>query len=562
MADDETRLGGPAVRALLLVAAALCVVGWIAFRFLTDDAFIAFRYVSNRQLGYGYVWNPPPFLPVEGYTSFLWVVLLDLAWTVTGVEPPLASNVLSLMFSIGSLALLTVMLVRLCRGTRLEPFRAWLVGLSLALVVSNPTFLAWTSSGLETAMFNFLVQAWLLACWRVADAPGRWLGPAAGLAALLALTRPDGLLFTAATLFVFVLLLASPGRGGLRPRALLLRSAPLVAVLVHVLWRRAVYGEWLPNTYYAKHIAPWPEAGVRYLASFVLEYALWIPLLVIAAGLVRAGLDAAAASGGFVERLRSPQRVAPWVAAAAVTGQIGYYTLRVGGDHFEYCVLNHVVPLVPLLIVWSALRLRLGPRLAVGLLALSLAAGLPLPWTHWSRARERTTRSAAMVMIVPVSDAFPAALRWYTGAFDRLQAWLIERHVGMRYQEHKVYWQHLSRILPSREQGAAYRDGQSNVVILSYSVGLIGWVYPHAAVIDALGLNDHVVARTPPPAAAGRYMAHDRVPPPGYLDSFAPSLIMTPDSEIYEPPRRPLLTDDQIRQVELRYRRWLDRVRH
>jgi len=66
--------------------AAYC--GWRTFWFLTDDAYIAFRYVSNSSLGLGYVWNPPPFRPVEGYTSFLWVVLLDIVWRITGFEPP------------------------------------------------------------------------------------------------------------------------------------------------------------------------------------------------------------------------------------------------------------------------------------------------------------------------------------------------------------------------------------------------------------------------------------------------------------------------------------------
>jgi arabinofuranosyltransferase len=51
---------------IVLVASVLLYLGWRMMWFLTDDAFIAFRYVSNRLLGHGYVWNPPPFRPVEG----------------------------------------------------------------------------------------------------------------------------------------------------------------------------------------------------------------------------------------------------------------------------------------------------------------------------------------------------------------------------------------------------------------------------------------------------------------------------------------------------------------
>ncbi|UCG61884.1 MAG: hypothetical protein JSV52_00925, partial [Candidatus Zixiibacteriota bacterium] len=65
---------------LLLLAGIGLYIGWRKFWFLTDDAFIAFRYVSNSILGHGYTWNAPPFRPVEGYTSFLWVILLESVW--------------------------------------------------------------------------------------------------------------------------------------------------------------------------------------------------------------------------------------------------------------------------------------------------------------------------------------------------------------------------------------------------------------------------------------------------------------------------------------------------
>ncbi len=42
--------------------------------FLTDDAFISFRYVRNLIEGHGLVFNPGE--RVEGYTNFLWVLEL------------------------------------------------------------------------------------------------------------------------------------------------------------------------------------------------------------------------------------------------------------------------------------------------------------------------------------------------------------------------------------------------------------------------------------------------------------------------------------------------------
>jgi arabinofuranosyltransferase len=94
----------PILPALVALAVLVGVYGgWSLFWFYTDDAFIAFRYVSNAMLGHGLVWNPPPFLPVEGYTSFLWVRLLEGLWRITGLEPPQAANWLSLAFGYLSL---------------------------------------------------------------------------------------------------------------------------------------------------------------------------------------------------------------------------------------------------------------------------------------------------------------------------------------------------------------------------------------------------------------------------------------------------------------------------
>lgn len=52
--------------------------------------------------------------------------------------------------------------------------------------------------------------------------------------------------------------------------------------------RHGKCGAWLPNTYFAKHAGAWPEAGGRYLLSFVLGYALGFWLLLAALWLAAA----------------------------------------------------------------------------------------------------------------------------------------------------------------------------------------------------------------------------------------------------------------------------------
>ena len=49
---------------LLALSSAIAIAGWAEFLFLTDDAYISFRYAANWLDGRGLVWNPSPFLPV------------------------------------------------------------------------------------------------------------------------------------------------------------------------------------------------------------------------------------------------------------------------------------------------------------------------------------------------------------------------------------------------------------------------------------------------------------------------------------------------------------------
>jgi arabinofuranosyltransferase len=303
-AEGRTALGRGEIF-VLLVASVVLVVGWRVFWFLTDDAYIAFRYVSNRMLGYGFVWNAPPFLPVEGYTSFAWIVILEGIWRVFGVEPPRSANVVSLLFTLGTLAL-TWSLIR--RPLDILPPRARVAivaGLA-GFLVTNRTFLTWASSGLETALFVFLLVLWVRQLL-FSKSRGR-IASASLVAAALELTRPDGLLFCAAT-FLVAASEAARDRETARLRWLV-ECAPLLLVGVHELWRFTTYGTWLPNTYHAKYVAPWPEAGLRYLYCFVVENGLWVPLGFLAFALLRRGRRVATRADDAPPATDGPPRAA------------------------------------------------------------------------------------------------------------------------------------------------------------------------------------------------------------------------------------------------------------
>jgi arabinofuranosyltransferase len=558
MVLDFTRNEKAGLILLFACVTILTYYGWQLFWFLTDDAYIAFRYISNSNLGFGYVWNPPPFKPVEGYTSFLWIVLLDIIWSITGVEPPDSANYLSLFFSALTLLAGSVLILAIDWNSRLRKYRVLFLACALIGVVTNRTFLAWTSSGLETAMFNFFFIAWLYFCFSSNRTGTLRLLGLCSVTALLCLTRPDGLLFAFSTLVIVVLALYEDYRG----RTLRLRDfmalLPLVAIPAHLLGRRLCYGAWLPNTYYAKTVsgALWFESGARYFISFVLEYALWVWIVLL--------MFAAATKTGILRTACARQslsmdsgRITKSLAVLTVIGHIAYYTVVIGGDHFEFRVYSHLIPVLFISFVWMLNRVACRAVPAGLLLVVFILLSWIVPWTHWYETHSLATREQTRFMRVSVTGAIhktvpavPDFIVGYFKTFDRLQFWLISHAVCMRHQEHKIFHAWNIATLPARAAGESL-SGDGFPVLPAVSVGVISWVLPKVCIIDLLGLNDYVIARTP---TGGRgLMAHDRQPPPGYIECFSPNVVLRGKEVVIQQREQPL-TAETIAACEERFR--------
>jgi len=547
---------------IAVLAAVALVVGWRAFFFLTDDAYIAFRYIGNSLDGHGYVWNAAPFRPVEGYTSFLWVALLDGIWRLTGTPPSVAANPISLVCAGGTLLVTAAMLARMRVLDDLTRTRNLCLGFVLVGCLTNRTFLAWTSSGLETALFNFLFVAWFyLVAFRTREDSARVWALTCLTAALICLTRPDGLLHVGATALLVLHWIVTRVRARQSEATIYLASTPLLLVPAHFMWRKSFYGEWLPNTYMAKYSSPWPESGLRYAGSFTLEYALWVLFAVLLLALARMATTGsseknppARLNDWLHDTLQSPQRAA---AIAVVATHIFYYTFVIGGDHFEYRVYSYLIPLLMLSMIWGLTRLELGTPSALACFVFFLACSWAIPWTHWAETRHLSRRNETLHLTKAVAPNFPSFLRWYAEPFDSMQAWLIDRSVCTRHQEHKVFQQYMARLLPTRDEGRRVDAGKNPVVSVA-GVGVVGWVYPQIHVLDELGLNDFVIARNRS-NTEHRQMAHDRLAPQDYLDAFRPNVFFTPERRpaIVITHRTSELTDDEIVEIE---RTWWSRA--
>jgi hypothetical protein len=256
------RSGGRALLAVVTVPIVVLLVhGALYWRYTIDDSFILYRYAENFAAGSGLVYNPGEY--VEGYTSFLWVLVLGVLAKL-GAPVLLASKVLGLT----SAAIVVVFSAALgiAIGGRL---RGLLTGLLLA---GSGVFVINAVEGLETQFFAALVWASIVLHLRESDSSSRV--PVSVLLALLAtLTRPDGILLLPALLGLRVVALCKH-RDGRTADAVWLKTAVALCLLTlgaYSLWRWSYYGDLLPNTYFAKPggSASLFARGVSRVAEFV-----------------------------------------------------------------------------------------------------------------------------------------------------------------------------------------------------------------------------------------------------------------------------------------------------
>ena len=310
-----------ACAALLFALAASWHRQWVS-----DDAFITFRYAESLVRGMGLVFNPGE--RVEGYSNFLWTISTALGLRL-GADPErwtIHFGIICYLAAIGALA-----------------WNAWTarressdlaIGLPIAagLAALHADWNCFATGGLETSLFA--LEATLLYVVLAAGPLSTVRALAAGLiAGLMALTRPDGPIFVAsASAYV---LIAEPRR----VRTLAFLWAAFLAVWVpYTVWRVGYYGDFFPNTYYAKSGGrAWYSQGAFYVSLYFAKYwALLVGILMAAVAWARKGTEP----------------LDPWRRRALLAAILALpymaYVVRVGGD-FMYA--RFLIPVTPFLLV-------------------------------------------------------------------------------------------------------------------------------------------------------------------------------------------------------------------
>jgi arabinofuranosyltransferase len=376
-----------------------------------DDAFIFFRYAENIARGKGWVFTEGE--RVEAYTSFLWTALLAFGGVLGAVKTKMGLIVVSklggIVFELGTVWCVADT-ARLVSPRTRNPCRGVF---AVAVLALSAPFAFWSVSGLETPLAALLGT--LAVHFQLRDRlvePQRAVWPRSALLfALGVLTRPEiFFMFLVSACFQLSLeLKARALRANLRSNWLWLGAfaAPCVA---HLLWRHWYYGQWLPNTYYAK-VAGDPltwARGTTYVASALADLGL--------------GGCLVAALIPFVFARRVPVQVVYLLALTSV--QLLVIALE-GGDWMP--AFRFVVPILPVVALLADAGLneafdRWATRPGRGLTALAACVALGL-LSYWG------------LRSIPASPAPSGFRRWQLVPVEQAQVaqWMNEHlpHRGL-----------------------------------------------------------------------------------------------------------------------------------
>ena len=411
--------------ALILVGLVLCGFGYsIYHEFFHDDAYISLRYAHNLLDGQGLVWNAGE--RVEGYSNFLWVLLVSVLGLI-GFDLVTATKIL------GVASFILIALVCWLWGRRLIAEDATSAAIAVLLALSSLPMIVWSVGGLETVFFALLL---LLSLWAVFEASvGKtWNAILAGLLlSLLAITRPDGLIYFCASLFWLMIQIRKDER--VKSRIGLIVLTVGICIGAFLLWRWNYYGDLWPNPYYVKGVVTTAHflRGLRYLLDFSLSPPLLLPMTLI--------------SFVLIWRLKRWQT---WLGLTAIVLSVHFlYVAMVGGDHMP--AFRFLAPIIPLC-------------------AMVIAAGVRAIAATYPRTRASLV-IAALVALAVAPMIFPPEPVYRARMVD-----------GAAFQG-RIVGEYIDANFP-----------RGSLIALN-TAGSTPYYAPQHRFIDMLGLNDRTIAK-------------------------------------------------------------------
>jgi hypothetical protein len=466
------------------------------FNFMADDAFISFRYAKNFINGHGLVWNIGEQPPVEGYTNFLWVIVISF-FLKLGFEPVIISKILGLFFALSSTVLVY------CISELIFKRKSFLNLIAPAILACCGTFAAWSNGGLETQMFTFLILAGATAYLYELQYHKKF--PLSALLFILAsLTRPEGIVvFGITALHRFSHSLLSKKRLFCHTTTLWLCTFLTISG-IYFCWRFNYYGFLFPNTFYAKTGGGLYQLknGYLYLRNFI-TITKWPILLCVS-----------------IVPLFKPSR-SPLVFLSMLTLSYAVYIVSVGGDFMG--MFRFFVPIVPPM----AILVQEG--------IISLCQSLwALRWP--TPVKTSVIALFSLLFILIVAGGITPSFKGYQYDRTLFHESLVKRNTIIGKWLHQI-------ALP-------------NETVAAIAVGAISY-YSELTTIDRLGITDTHIAHKKMPYMGKGFTGHEKGDF-SYVLSRKPTYffgpLIFPKNSYYRP------TPDEIRKFNQLYRPFQVRI--
>lgn len=257
-------------------------------KFIQDDAFTSLRYIKNILNGQGLVFNPGE--RVEGYTNFLWVMILSTIKLIgnlsrLNINLEELTQTLSTFFGLTFLIAVYVLSNRIFNDKKYSSlFSSAFSFLIVLMVLYTTPFMYWSVSGMETSLFATLtiITIYLF----IESYHSQKLMPFVIVSILNSLLRPEGFIFFFILIFIRTILnFIEKEPNKLLPRIVdsldpFIKKTVFIYLSVmslYILFRLIYYGYPFPNTFYAKteFNLEFLKRGWNYLTEFVQDYFMY-----------------------------------------------------------------------------------------------------------------------------------------------------------------------------------------------------------------------------------------------------------------------------------------------
>ncbi len=264
---------------LMLLILITLVLDVVFFSSTLEDAQITYRYSLRFSEGYDFgMWNRTGF-PVEGFTTFLW--MLYLSFFGPNLDSIVyASKITTVFFHLSVIVLFFSLHVKFYNGENHNIFKgsekiASKAFLFTSIVVAIFLPLSWyATTGMETVLFMTLIAYMIFFPMLTSN-----IIILSSLSILLVMTRPDGIMFALASPLYYFWITKNR-------QFITIATVALITFIALAIFRYNHFGYFMPNTYYAKsantiglmHL----KAGIFYFGAFFITYIyIFIPIILM-----------------------------------------------------------------------------------------------------------------------------------------------------------------------------------------------------------------------------------------------------------------------------------------